>query len=232
MRRASAGTARAGTAGAAVAGVAVVSLMILGGCTSADPAGNPERTTSSAPVVLPGAPGDIPEVAGPAEVAELDAEQAEPSEAGIRYIRMMIPHHQQALTMTALAPTRAKNAQVRALAERIGGAQEAEIGMMQAWLERNELPRVSDPHVDAQHKRRMGMATPEQLDRLEASSGTRFDRLFLTLMSRHHEGAVSMAENVLEEGTDPQVRSMAKDVIASQRDEIAVMRELAENLGR
>ncbi|RCW43155.1 uncharacterized protein (DUF305 family) [Halopolyspora algeriensis] len=220
----------------AVAAAVAMSVTVLNGCTSTGSTGAASTDTgqpssSQAPVVLPGAPGDEPRVAGSAEMAELGAEQAEPSEAGIDYIRMMIPHHRQALTMTDMAPARAKNPRVRGLAERIGGAQQAEIDMMQAWLKRNDLQPVTDYHVDARHKRMMGMATREQLDRLKGSSGTEFDRLFLRLMSRHHEGAVTMAEDLLTKGTDPQVRSMAKDVIASQRDEIATMQQLLTEIG-
>lgn len=224
-------TTSAGVKRAVLSGVAASMIAVLCGCTGAETPDRAPRRTASAPVVLPGAPGDEPRVAGPAEVAKLGDEQAEPSDAGSRYVRMMIPHHQQALTMTAMAPTRAKNPQVRGLAERIDGAQGAEIGMMQAWLARNGVQPMPGDRVDERHKRMMGMATQEQLARLKASSGAEFDRMFLELMSRHHRGAVTMAVDLLKEGTDPQVRSMAKDVMASQRDEIAVMQGLLTEIG-
>ncbi|MBA8825888.1 uncharacterized protein (DUF305 family) [Saccharopolyspora lacisalsi] len=214
----------------AVPGVVVALAMVLvGSCTATRDSGRAE--SGSAPVVLPGAPGDRPRAASSSEIAELGDGKSEPSRAERRYVRMMIPHHRQALTMTDMAPERAKHPRVRGLAGRIGGAQRAEIGMMRGWLKRSGLRSKPDQSVDEQHRRMMGMATEEQLARLEASSGTEFDRLFLRLMTRHHEGAVTMAVDLLEKGTGPQVRSMAKDVMATQRDEIAVMEDLLTEIG-
>lgn len=206
-----------------ITGLAVaLAAVVVSGCSSSEPAAQPE---AGAPVVLPGAPGDEPRVATADEVER--GQQGERSiEAEAEYLRMMIPHHQQAIEMTALAPDRAEHPEVRALAERIGGVQGPEIEMMRGWLSTHGAAE----HAEHDHAGMPGMATPEQLARLEHSRGAEFDRLFLRLMTAHHEGALTMATDVLTQGTDEQVHEMAQDVRATQSDEIATMRRLLAEL--
>lgn len=221
-------------AGAVVAVVATS--VVAAGCTATveqPPAGSSHEDSPSAPVIMPGAPGDEPQVASRAQLDRI-GEAAKPSHASVHYVHMMIPHHQQALAMTALAPRRADSPQVRGLAERIGGAQRAEIGMMQGWLERHghqRVPEAAASEMSDHHRSTMGMATRAQMRQLKAVTGAEFDRLFLTLMITHHQGAVDMAVDVLAESEDPLVRSMAKDVVATQRDEIATMKRMLDTLG-
>ncbi len=75
-----------------------------------------------------------------------------------------------------------------------------------------------------------GMATPEQMRRLRAARGAEFDRLFLTLMITHHQGALTMVKDVLGKGTDVLIQDLALDVRASQQAEINRMRALAAEL--
>lgn len=225
-----------------VVAVAVAVSILAGGCTGDRSARDHEpsasgasgsETSKRAPVILPGAPGDAPEVAGGDRPARLDRDDG-PAASSVDYVRMMIPHHQQALTMTALAPERAHSPEVRDIAGRIRGAQRAEIGMMQGWLRRHDqrpVPEGSAREMPDRRRAGMGMATRAQMDRLRAASGADFDRRFLRLMIPHHEGAVRMAVDVLSESEDPLVRSMAKDVLATQRDEIAAMRRMLSRVG-
>ncbi|GAA4884030.1 DUF305 domain-containing protein [Saccharopolyspora cebuensis] len=208
-----------------VLGTAALALALTG-CAAAEPEPQP------APVVLPGAPGDRPEVVTGAEVPA----RTEPRPVAVEadYLRDMIAHHGQALEMTALAPERAAHPQVRALAERIGGAQGPEIDAMRGWLATHSLPEhptgETHGHGHEGHTAMPGMATPEQLAALAAAHGAEFDRLFLDLMIAHHEGAVTMATDLLAEGRDPQVHAMAQDVLVTQRDEIATMQRLRHEL--
>jgi uncharacterized protein (DUF305 family) len=55
------------------------------------------------------------------------------------------------------------------------------------------------------------------------------DRDFARMMIPHHQGAIDMAETELRFGKDKRLRRLARDIIAAQRKEIAVMRaELAK----
>ncbi|GFE12636.1 hypothetical protein Sgleb_06830 [Streptomyces glebosus] len=74
------------------------------------------------------------------------------------------------------------------------------------------------------------MATADELDRLRAARGARFDALFLKLMTAHHQGAVFMATEVLSEGNNALVEEMASEVIAQQGAEIGRMRRIQAEL--
>ncbi|WP_344567052.1 DUF305 domain-containing protein [Streptomyces axinellae] len=71
-----------------------------------------------------------------------------------------------------------------------------------------------------------GMATPAQLKQLRAADGKAFDQLFLTLMTTHHRGAITMATQLMENGNDVRIEEMATDVMAQQRAEITRMSKL------
>ncbi|WP_258906801.1 DUF305 domain-containing protein [Actinokineospora sp. UTMC 2448] len=160
-----------------------------------------------------------------AEEAESALPDTEPNDEDVSYVRNMIIHHQQAVEMSALAPERAADERVRGLASRIHDVQGPEIGMMNRWLTGHDLPAVNPTEAHA-HADMPGMATAEELAALTAARGPEFDRLFLELMIRHHEGAIEMARAVQVSGVDVRVQEMADDVIAEQADEIRRMREM------
>lgn len=146
--------------------------------------------------------------------------------ADAMFAAMMIPHHEQAVVMSDLAATRARSAEIKALALEIKGAQAPEIEQMRTWLREWGIPEMNmgDMGAHAGHGGMQGMLTQDQLDELAAATGADFDRLFATYMIEHHEGAVDMAEDVLSSGTDPRVAALAMQIIASQTAEIAEMR--------
>lgn len=154
------------------------------------------------------------------------------SEADVRFLRGMIPHHAQALEMTALVPSRSTRQDVRATAQRIEVSQQDEIAMMQQWL---RARRLEAPAADAGHQHggghahMPGMLTPQEMDRLRAASGAAFDRLFLEYMIRHHEGALVMVAELFATpgaGQEPELFGMASEVDSDQRMEIARMRAM------
>lgn len=175
----------------------------------------------------------------PAEVARRDGGRPPYTAADVAFLRDMIGHHAQAVQMAQLAPTNAASRSVQILAERIGVAQQDEIAFMQRWLREREQPvPLSDSahghgaHVD--HAVMMpGMLTADELARLQRSRGTVFDRLFLTLMIKHHAGALTMVDQLLASpgaAQDDEVYKFAADVNADQDTEIARMRLMLDAL--
>ena len=164
----------------------------------------------------------------------------------VRFMQGMIHHHAQAIAMAALAATNTTSNDVRVLAARIDVAQRDEIAYMQRWL-RQRGESVPDPlaaHAMAGHDMpghdmsamsggplMPGMLTPEQMTRLRAAKGVEFDRLFLTFMIQHHEGAVEMVEELFATpgaGQDTDLWKLASDIEADQGSEIARMQVMLE----
>ena len=149
----------------------------------------------------------------------------------------MIAHHAQALVMARLAPTHGAGPAVRILCERILVSQAEEIAAMQDWLrDRGQpVPSATDTRVHMttggmQHDMLMpGMLTDEQLAQLDAARAVEFDRLFLTLMIQHHEGALTMVDELLASenaAQDTFVYKTASDIWADQDTEIERMAKL------
>ena len=179
------------------------------------------------PVVVPGAPGE-PARTMPADEASAAVPANRHNDADVAYVQRMIVHHQQAIRMGELAPARAAREDVQGLAARITATQGPEITSMTAWLRQRglEVPGEHAGHHGTHAGPMPGMASEERLAALSAASGPDFDRLFLQLMTAHHEGAITMATEVLGAGSDVFVEEMAGDVIASQTDEVTRMRSM------
>ena len=210
---------------------ASLAVLVLGlaGCTS-----EAEPEEAAAPVVQLGAPGESNTTLSPEEAESVGAPAY--TEADVAFVQGMIPHHQQALEMTALVGDRAGDPDLTAMAERIEVSQVAEIDQLEGWLTaRGEsVAGMHAGHGDGEHGM-PGMLTPQEMARLERASGPRFDRLFLLGMIRHHEGAVLMVESLLTEGEggqESEVFQLAGHIGSDQQVEIAAMkRKLAELAG-
>ncbi|MER7168230.1 DUF305 domain-containing protein [Micromonospora sp. NPDC000207] len=177
---------------------------------------------ASAPVLRPGRPGETAQKVPANEFTPLPSPSY--NAADVRFVTMMIPHHEQALVMARLAPQRAANTGIAAIADRILAAQGPEIKTLESWLEARGLKR--DAAADRGHAHGMsGMQSPEALQNLEAARGAEFDRLFVSMMSDHHEGAVKMALEAQTLGVDSIVNEAATSVAVEQRVEIQRMRE-------
>ena len=162
--------------------------------------------------------------------------------ADIAFMTGMIGHHSQALVMARMAPTHDASPAVRRLAERIINAQEDEIGTMQRWLRERNLPVPAAGemmHGDASHAgmdhgtSMPGMLTPAQLKELDAARGTQFDRLFLTYMIQHHNGAITMLEQLFASHGAAQedlVFKFASDMSADQSTEVGRMLTMIDAL--
>ncbi|GIG11085.1 DUF305 domain-containing protein [Catellatospora coxensis] len=151
------------------------------------------------------------------------------NDADVAFAQAMIPHHQQAVRMAQLAPTRAADAEVKALAEQIRAAQDPEIATMTGWLQTWQRPTAMPGH-ESGHQGMPGMMSDAQLAALEAASGREFDRMFSELMIAHHEGAITMAQQELAGGANPAAKELAQQIIAAQQAEIATMKALLARL--
>ena len=149
----------------------------------------------------------------------------------------MIGHHAQAILVSRWAPTHGASPAIRTLAARIINAQQDEIATMQQWL-RDRLQPVPDAQSTGmkmtmngvEHVMPMpGMLSEAQLKQLDAARGPEFDRLFLTLMIRHHQGAVAMVKDLFDSygaAQDETVFRLASDVNVDQITEIERMQKM------
>ncbi|MEU5612805.1 DUF305 domain-containing protein [Streptomyces sparsogenes] len=207
-----------------VAAVAAALALALTGCETGGGAEADGPGASAGPsVIAPGKPGEPAKKLSAEEAAKAKDDDS-PNSADFTYVRMMIQHHRQALVMTDLVADRAESSKIKRLARRISAGQKPEIEAMKGWLRTNG--GTADHEGGHIHGDMPGMATQDQLDRLRAARGADFDKLFLELMITHHEGAISMASDVLAQGNNVRVEEMADDVIAQQGAEIQRMRQL------
>ena len=168
--------------------------------------------------------------------------------ADVDFLQGMIAHHSQAVVMAHWAPTHGASASVQGFAARIARAQTAEIGTMSQWLHDHHqaVPTPDTTAAGQEMDRSMampgmkmdtlmpGMLTPEQMKQLDAARGPEFDRLFLTFMIQHHQGALSMVETLFgSQGAaqDDVIFKFASDVSADQTAEIDRMGHMLDAMG-
>jgi uncharacterized protein (DUF305 family) len=154
--------------------------------------------------------------------------EAAHNDADVMFAQQMIPHHEQAIEMAELAETRAASQEVKDLAGDIETAQDPEIETMTGWLGAwgEDMPGQGEHGGRHDTTDMPGMIDEEAMSDLEAATGEEFDRLFLTSMIEHHEGALDMARAEQEDGEYPDAIALAEDIEAAQRAEIATMKEL------
>jgi uncharacterized protein (DUF305 family) len=159
------------------------------------------------------------------------------NDADVAFASDMVQHHAQALSMVDLTMGRDLSPEVADLAEEIRDAQAPEIETMVGWLREwdQPVPETSRDHANAhggEHGEAgadmPGMMSAEQMTALEDASDAEFEALWLSMMIEHHQGAVEMAEEVLERGEHEPTASLAGDVIEAQESEIETMEELLE----
>ena len=154
--------------------------------------------------------------------------------ADVRFMSGMIYHHAQAVMIAGWAPSHDAGPALRTLCERIVAGQTDEINLLSRWLaDRHEpVPHPEPEHMmmagmDATHMM-PGMLTAEQLEQLDRARGPDFDHLFLRLMIQHHEGAITMVNELFAAsgGEEEPVYKMATGVFADQTTEIERMQRM------
>ena len=199
---------------------ALLVVLVTAGCRSAG-------GSAGTQIVQPGAPGETNRVLTPAAASDLSKVQATP--ADVKFMQGMIGHHAQAIEMTDLIASRTSREPMKLLGQRIAVSQADEMNMMRTWL------KARGQEVPAEHSHHMpggmmpGMLTPEQMAELTAATGEAFDKLFLRYMIQHHEGALSMVDDLFKTpgaGQEGDINAFAADVDSDQRMEIDRMRAL------
>lgn len=210
---------------------------------SAACAGAPRTEQVPAPTQPPPAVLDQATL-NPAAQARADGGIARFVEADVKFMQGMIHHHAQAILISKWAPSHGASDRVQLLAEKIIVSQRDEIAMMQDWLRvrkqevppADTLPMKADDHsAHAGHNMpgmshgpvvMPGMLSQSQLAQLDSARGRAFDRLFLTLMIQHHEGAIAMVKELFATtgaANDVTIYRFAADVEADQGTEIQRM---------
>ena len=204
----------------------VLAAAVISGCSSAPhgaPAGSPNtpRVKSQA---------ELRKESGPATAPKASA-------ADVQFFQGMIPHHAQAVVMAGQAASHGARDDIRRLCERIVVGQRDEIGLMQYWLRTHgeDVTEAKPGKMKMKMNGMMmemlmpGMLTDEQMAALDKARGSEWDRLFLEGMIGHHQGAVTMVNDLLnshDPANDDLVYKMASDVYADQTTEIERMTKM------
>jgi uncharacterized protein (DUF305 family) len=201
-------------------------------CSS--PAGVQQTDPATPVVVQPGAPGKPSKTLPPSTKGTLPPK----SRADVDFMQGMIMHHSQAVEMTALIASHTENKDLRSLGARISSSQSDEIKFMRRWLAaRGEAISIATPGMPSMDMSRQpmalmpGMLTPEQIEALRKAKGAEFDRLFLTGMIQHHDGALTMVKDLFDTagaGQDAEIFEFATDADNTQRAEIRIMQSMLE----
>jgi uncharacterized protein (DUF305 family) len=159
------------------------------------------------------------------------------STADVDFMSGMIPHHAQAVLIAGWAESHGARPEIRVLCERMVVAQRDEIALMRTWLRDRGQP-VPDANA-THHRMKMngvehdmlmpGMLSPEELKQLDKARGPEWDRLFLTFMIRHHEGAIKMVDDLFNAYgalQDDDMYKFASDLYADQTTEIDRMHQM------
>jgi uncharacterized protein (DUF305 family) len=193
---------------AAITISAVALTGVLAACGS-DDAVSPSSPSSAAASAMPSMSGTM---------------AGEHNEQDATFASDMIVHHRGAIEMAKLASSRAADPTVVTLAERIEAAQQPEITTMSAWLRSWGMAMPGD--MAGMHDSMPGMTSQADLAKLQAARGPDFDDMFLAMMIKHHEGAVTMAQAEVSGGSNTEAKSLAQKVIEDQTAEIAEMRKM------
>jgi len=144
---------------------------------------------------------------------------AAPNDADVTFTQNMVPHHQQAIDMAELVDSRTGRPELRTLAERIAASQGREISLMQGWLQAWGKP-AAPQGMDHGGMHMPGMMSEVEMRQLMATTQRSFDLLFVEMMTAHHQGAIEMANTELRNGSLPEVKRLAQQIIDDQQAEI------------
>jgi len=144
----------------------------------------------------------------------------------VAFAANMIPHHQQAVDLSAMVPDRCTNAGLVALADQISAAQQPEINVMKVFLVQwNENPDTNSGHA-GHGSTTQGMVDAATMTKLESLSSEEFDELWLASMISHHQGAIEMAKAEVANGDNVDAKTVANNIVTTQEAEIGQMKQM------
>jgi uncharacterized protein (DUF305 family) len=147
------------------------------------------------------------------------------NDADQTFVASMIPHHQQAVDMSALVPQRSTNEPVIKLANDVSAAQEPEIQVLKV-LQVQWSADQTDQHQGPHDVPMKGMVDPATMTKLESLQGAEFDTLWLQSMIAHHEGAIEMAQTEIASGANDDAKRLAQGIVTTQQGEITQMKQI------
>jgi uncharacterized protein (DUF305 family) len=175
---------------------------------------------------------NAPSAAGPSTAVAAPT-SSEHNDADVAFVQGMIPHHTQAIEMAKLAAGRASNNDVKQLASRIEQAQDPEISQMRLFLTAWGMPESGSGGMDHSGMDGMsgmdggtGMMSDDQMRQIGQAEGAEFDRMFLQMMTEHHEGAIEMSKAELADGQNADAKGLAQKITDAQQAEITEMKGL------
>ena len=161
----------------------------------------------------------------------------------------MIAHHRQGVLMAHLAERQSDDPEIQRYAYDMAYTQTAQLGQTAGWLALRALPEIGGgPHMawmtvgGHQHGGSSdaplatsglmpGMATTDEIARLQSLRGTASDIYFLQLMIRHHEGGTPMMRYAATHAANQVVRNFAAQMLATQGAEVTDMTAMLARRG-
>ncbi|MGY0237076.1 DUF305 domain-containing protein [Longispora urticae] len=176
--------------------------------------------------------GGMDHGARPTATGSVSVSGATFNDADVAFAQMMVPHHEQAVTMAGLAETRVGDPELKKVAAAIKAAQAPEITTMTGWLTAWKRPTTAAGGHDMGGMSAMmpGMLSPQELAALSAASGVAFDRLFAKGMIAHHNGAIAMARDEQAKGVNAEAKALAAAIEKAQAAEIATLQKILDRL--
>ena len=142
----------------------------------------------------------------------------------VMFAQMMIPHHEQAVSMSETALKKSRNQGVLKLSKQIKNLQSTEKSQLTYWLKATGSSMTMDHDMSMS-----GMLTVKELASLKRLTGTQFDRTFLQLMIKHHQGALEMLD-LISDSKNAEAKALAKAIKSAQSKEITSMKLLLNKL--
>jgi uncharacterized protein (DUF305 family) len=142
----------------------------------------------------------------------------------VMFAQMMIPHHKQAVSISETAIKKSQNQAILKLSRQIKSAQGSEIYQMTYWL------KATNSSMTMDHDMKMsGMLSIKELTSLKSLTGAEFDRAFLELMIKHHQGAIEMLD-LISDSKNAEAKALSKSINSAQSREIKYMKQLLKKL--